>query len=116
MESLLAKLDQEEKKYSRELETALAEFSELYQQTADMDTAELNAAHQALRLLRNVKQRSSFDKQMDSGKNVIVQDYRSAHEKEAFYNSEIDADFQIRYNFYAENIVGHWDVYHFSRY
>ena len=49
MESSLEKLDQWEKKYTAELDAALAQYAELRQQTKDIDSIELDAARQAIR-------------------------------------------------------------------
>ena len=49
MESSLKKLDQQEEKYTAELDAALAQYFELRQRAADMDTTELEAACQAIR-------------------------------------------------------------------
>lgn len=49
MEVSLQKLDRQEAKYMDELDTALTQFDELCRQAADMDTAELDAARQAIR-------------------------------------------------------------------
>ena len=49
MESSLEKLDQQETKYTDELEMALAQYAELQQQVTDMDATELDVARQAIR-------------------------------------------------------------------
>lgn len=49
MESSLGTLNQQEKKYAAELDAALAQYTELQQQVADMDTTELEATRQAIR-------------------------------------------------------------------
>ena len=49
MESSLEKLDQQEGKYTAELNVALKQYTELQQQAADMDSTELEAARQAIR-------------------------------------------------------------------
>ena len=49
MESSLKKLDQQEEKYTAELDAALAQYAELRQRAVDMDTAELEAARQTIR-------------------------------------------------------------------
>ena len=49
MESSLEKLDQQEKKYTVELDTALAQYTELQQQSADIDAIELDTARHAIR-------------------------------------------------------------------
>ena len=49
MESSLEKLDQQETMYINELETALAQYTELQQQAVDMDTMELESARHAIR-------------------------------------------------------------------
>ena len=49
MENSLNKLDQQEKKYACELEAALAQYTELQQQAADMDALELDTACHAIR-------------------------------------------------------------------
>ena len=49
MESSLKTLNQQEKKYTAELATALAQYTALQQQAADMNTGELDAARQAIR-------------------------------------------------------------------
>ena len=49
MESSLEKLDQQEAKYTDELEAALAQYGELQQQATDMDAMELDTTRQAIR-------------------------------------------------------------------
>jgi len=49
MESSLETLNQQEKRYTAELDTALAQYTDLQQQAADMDTTELDAARHAIR-------------------------------------------------------------------
>ena len=49
MESSLEKLNQQEAMYINELEAVLAQYTELQQKAADMDTTELDTARQALR-------------------------------------------------------------------
>jgi len=49
MESSMEKLDQQEGKYTDELDAALAEYAALQQQAADIDAVELNAARQGVR-------------------------------------------------------------------
>ncbi|MDE7242795.1 MAG: MobA/MobL family protein [Oscillospiraceae bacterium] len=49
MESSLEKLNQQEDKYTAELDVALAQYTELQQQASDMDTTELETARQAIR-------------------------------------------------------------------
>ena len=70
MESSLEKLDQQETKYTDELETALAQYSELQQQVTDMDAAEQDVARQAIRpdkeceTLRQL--RATYEQRFDS--------------------------------------------------
>ena len=49
MESSLETLNQQEEKYTAELDAALAQYSELQQQAADMDAMELDTARHAIR-------------------------------------------------------------------
>ena len=49
MEYSLAKLNRQEEEYSVELDAELAQYDELSQQAADMDTIELNTSRQAIR-------------------------------------------------------------------
>lgn len=49
MESSLETLNQQEKKYTAELDAALAQYAELQQQAADMDAMELDTARHAIR-------------------------------------------------------------------
>ena len=49
MESSLETLNQQEKKYTVELDMALAQYAELQQQVADMDTTELDTTRHAIR-------------------------------------------------------------------
>jgi len=49
MESTLETLNQQEEKYTAELDAALAQYSELQQQAADMDAMELDTARHAIR-------------------------------------------------------------------
>ena len=49
MESSFETLNEQEKKYTAELNVALAQYSELQQQAADMDAMELDAARHAIR-------------------------------------------------------------------
>ena len=71
MESSLEKLDQQETMYINELETALAQYTELQQQAVDMDTMELESARHAI---RSDKERETaqwlqtvYGKKFDSG-------------------------------------------------
>lgn len=48
-EASLSKLEQQEEEYSSELETALSEYADLKEQSADFDPAELYAHRMALR-------------------------------------------------------------------
>ena len=71
MENSLNKMDQQEKKYVAELEAALAQYTELQQQAADMDAIELNTACHAIRpdKERETTQRlqAAYGKNFDSG-------------------------------------------------
>ena len=71
MESSLETLNQQEKKYTAELDTALAQYTELQQQAADMDAMELEAARHAIRpgKERETAQRlqAAHGKKFDSG-------------------------------------------------
>ena len=49
MESSLKKLNQQEKKYTTELDAALSQYAGLQRQTTDIDTMELDMARQAIR-------------------------------------------------------------------
>ena len=49
MESSLEKLNQQETKYADALDSALTQYAELQQQTADMDTVKLDTVRQAIR-------------------------------------------------------------------
>ena len=49
MEASLETLNQQEKKYTAELDAALAQYTELQQQAADMDAMELDTARHAIR-------------------------------------------------------------------
>ena len=49
MENSLNKLDQQETKYASELEAALAQYTELQQETIAMDSTDLDTARQAIR-------------------------------------------------------------------
>ena len=55
MESSLETLNQQEKKYTVELDAALAQYTELQQQAADMDTAELDTARHAIRADKEIE-------------------------------------------------------------
>ena len=71
MESFLETLNQQEKKYTAELDMALAQHTELQQQAVDMDAMELDAARYAIRpdKERETAQRLqvAYDKKFDSG-------------------------------------------------
>ena len=71
MESSLDKLNQQEGKYTAELNNALTQYAELQQQTADMDATELNSARQPIRpdKEREVIQQlqDTYGKRFDSG-------------------------------------------------
>ena len=71
MESSLETLNQQEKKYTAELDTALVQYSELQQQAADMDAMELDTARHAIRpdKERETAQRlqTAYGKKFDSG-------------------------------------------------
>ncbi len=49
MESSLERLNQQEEKYTAELDAALAQYTELQRQAADMDAIELDVARHAIR-------------------------------------------------------------------
>ena len=70
MESSLKTLNQQEDKYTAELDAALAQYAELQQQAADIDTVELNTARQAIRhgKEREMAQRlqTTYQKKFDS--------------------------------------------------
>ena len=71
MESSLETLNQQEEKYVAELDAALTQYTELQQQTADMDAMELNTARHAIRSdkERETVQRlqAVYGKKFDSG-------------------------------------------------
>ena len=71
MESLMKKLDQQEEKYTAELDAALAQYAELQQQATDMDAKELDTARQAIRADKEheVMQQlqNTYGKQFNSG-------------------------------------------------
>ena len=71
MESSLETLNQQEKKYTVELDTALTQYTELQQQAADMDAVELDTARHAIRSSkeRETVQRlqAAHGKKFDSG-------------------------------------------------
>ena len=71
MENSLNKLDQQETKYASELEAALAQYTELQQQAADMEAMELDTARHAIRpgKERETAQRlqAAHGKKFDSG-------------------------------------------------
>ena len=71
MESSLETLNQQEKKYTVELDVALAQYTELQQQASDMDTIELDTARHAIRTdkEREIAQRlqAAYGKKFDSG-------------------------------------------------
>ena len=71
MESSLETLNQQEEKYTAELDAALAQYTELQQQAADMDAMELDAARHAIRpdKEREAAQQlqAAYGKKFDSG-------------------------------------------------
>ena len=71
MEFSLETLNQQEKKYTAELDAALAQYAELRQQAMDMDSMELNAARYAIRSdkERETAQQlqAAYGKKFDSG-------------------------------------------------
>jgi len=71
MESSLEMLNQQEGKYTAELDVALAQYAELQQQAADMDAMELDTARHAIRpdKEQETAQRlqAAYDKKFDSG-------------------------------------------------
>ena len=71
MESSLRTLNQQEEKYTAELDAALAQYSKLQQQAADMDAMELDAVRHAIRSdkERETVQRlqAAYGKKFDSG-------------------------------------------------
>ena len=71
MENSLGKLDQQEIKYASELESALAQYTELQQEAADMDVLELDTTCHAIRpdKERETAQRlqAAHGKKFDSG-------------------------------------------------
>mgnify|MGYP000408767599 CR=1 FL=1 len=62
LESNLQKLDEQEQKYSAELETALHEYAEAKTQAADLDPVELYEARQAIRLGYEVAANESWSR------------------------------------------------------
>ena len=70
MESSLETLNQQEEKYTAELDTALAQYSELQQQTADMDIVELDSTRLAIRFAKERETlqqlRATYGKKFDS--------------------------------------------------
>ena len=75
MESSLETLNQQEEKYTAELDAALAQYAELQQQAADMDAMELEAARHAIRpdqeLEAAQRLQAAYDKKFDLG--MLVQ-------------------------------------------
>ena len=71
MESSLETLNQQEEKYTAELDTALTQYTELQQQATDMDAMELDTARHAVRSSkeRETVQRlqAAHSKKFDSG-------------------------------------------------
>ena len=71
MESSLETLNRQEKKYTAELAAALAQYNELQQQAADMDTTELDTARHTIRadMEREAMQRlqAAYGKKFDPG-------------------------------------------------
>ena len=71
MENSLNKLDQQGKKYVAELEAALAQYTELQQQAADMDAIELDTTCHAIRSDKEwetvQRLQAAYGKKFDSG-------------------------------------------------
>ena len=71
MESSLETLNRKEKKYTAELDAALAQYAELQQQAADMDAMELDAARHAIRSDKELEAaqrlQAAYGKKFDSG-------------------------------------------------
>lgn len=71
MESSLEMLNQQEEKYTAELDAALAQYAELQQQAADMDARELDAARQAIRTDKELEAaqrlQATYGKKFDHG-------------------------------------------------
>ena len=71
MESSLETLNQQEEKYSAELDAALAQYTELQQQSADMDTIELDTARHAIHPDKEYETlqrlQAAYGKKFDSG-------------------------------------------------
>ena len=71
MESSLETLNQQEKKYTAELDAALAQYTELQQQAADTDAIELDTACHAIRSDKEWKTvqrlQAAYGKKFDSG-------------------------------------------------
>ena len=71
MESSLETLNQQEEKYTAELHTALAQYTELQQQAADMYAMELDAARYAIRPDKEYETlqrlQAAYGKKFDSG-------------------------------------------------
>ena len=69
-EASLSKLEQQEEKYSSELETALSEYADLKEQSADFEPAELYAQRMALRSEKSAaasnRIQSAYGKKYDS--------------------------------------------------
>ena len=70
MESSLETLNQQEKKYTVDLDMALAQYAELQQQAADMDTTELDTARHAIRPVKEYETvqrlQTAYGKKSDS--------------------------------------------------
>ena len=79
MESSLRTLNQQEKKYTTELDAALTQYAELQQQATDMDAMELDTARHAIRpdKEREAGQRlqATYGKKFDSG--MLMQSRKS---------------------------------------
>lgn len=75
MESSLERLKRQENKYTTELDVALAQYAELQQQAADMDTSELEAARQMIRPVKGheaaQRLQDTYRKKFDS--NLLTQ-------------------------------------------
>lgn len=71
MESSLEMLNQQEEKYTAELDAALAQYAELQQQAADMDARELDVARQAIRTDKELEAaqrlQATYGKKFDHG-------------------------------------------------
>lgn len=94
MDSSLEKLNQQEARYTDELDTALAQYDELRQQAADLYTVELDAARQSIR--PNMEREAVQQLQSGYGKRYDAQKLRQSQDDVATMLGKVQQKQSVR--------------------